>query len=287
VRFGQQLRTLLRRQVTLLRVRGRNSTGLSARTVITALAPFVIAAIGAALAALITPAGGLGPHPGRSGPIAISVLTTLAMLSGQALTYGDLVSEFPIIRREHRTGTGIPAVIVSKWLVFAAMAVIEAALITAVFVVIRPGPAHSNVLPPPVELGADLAVLTVGAMSLGLFISAISTKSEHAVGLVTLASIAQIALNGVTAPLPHPLIWAAALLPDRWGVSAVASSVDLTRISLPPLPGGLLWAHQPSRWLADVVATALLAGGYTLVAAYALWRRLRPRRLTTARPQGR
>jgi hypothetical protein len=143
------------------------------------------------------------------------------------------------------------------------------------------------VLPPPVELGADLAVLTVGAMSLGLFISAISTKSEHAVGLVTLASIAQIALNGVTAPLPHPLIWAAALLPDRWGVSAVASSVDLTRISLPPLPGGLLWAHQPSRWLADVVATALLAGGYTLVAAYALWRRLRPRRLTTARPQGR
>ena len=84
-----------------------------------------------------------------AGDTALSVLTTLAVLSGQALTYGDLVSDFPIIHREHRTGAILPAVMLSKWLVYAAVAAIQAALMTGVFIWLRPGPAYSNSLPPP------------------------------------------------------------------------------------------------------------------------------------------
>jgi ABC-type multidrug transport system ATPase subunit len=275
-KFARQLGTLVRRQVTLLLLRSRKMTGPSAWTTAGALQPYLIAAAGAALAASITSGGGLGPHPGRSASTAIGVLTTLTMLSGQALTYSDLVAEFPIIRREHRVGIGIPVIMLAKWLVFAVVAAVQAAIIAAVFIAIKPGPASSNLLPPLIELWADLAVLAVGAMSLGLLISALSAKLEQAVAWVTLASIGQIALNGVTAPLPHFLPWLAFWLPDRWGVSALASSVDLDKITVPAPSPDAQWAHSVSHWLTDLSVAGLLAACYTLLAAYVLWRRLRP-----------
>jgi len=286
--FRPQLWTLIRRQATLLRVRGKtDNSGQTLRATVVALLPFLVVVIAAILAAQITPGSGLGARPGPAGNIALSVLTTLAMLSGQALTYGDLVSDFPIIRREHRTGVILPAVILSKWLVFAAVAVIEAALMTAAFVARRPGPAYSNVFPPFAELFVDLAALTVTAMSLGLLISSVARKLEQAVALVTLTSITQIALNGVTAQLSPGLNALAVLLPDRWGLAAAASSVDLDRISLPPhKPPDALWQHTSGQWTIDLVALAVLATSYAALATFVLWHRMRkrvPRRQVRAR----
>jgi len=275
-KFWRQLTTLARRQATLLRVRGRSSPRLIVRVAVSLL-PFLIAAAGAALAAWITPDGGLGSRPSQAGSTALGVLTTLAMLSGQALTYGDLVTDFPIIQREHRTGTGLPPVMLSKWLVFAVVGVIQAALITVIFTWIQNGPAYTNVLPPVFELWVDLAALTVSAMSLGLLISAVARKLEQAVALVTLTSIAQIALNGVTAPVPGVLNWIAMVLPDRWGLSAAASSVDLLRITQPrPSPPDALWAHTTSQWLTDLTVIVLLTVGYTSMSGAVLWLRLKP-----------
>ena len=80
----------------------------------------------------------------------------------------------------------------------------------------------------------------------------------------------------VTAPVPHYLSWTAAVLPDRWGLSAVASSADLERITFPPSGFDMLWAHTVPHWLLDLAMTGLLAVCYTLLAAYELWRRLKP-----------
>jgi ABC transport system ATP-binding/permease protein len=277
--FWRQLKTLLSRQIMLLRVRGRTEDGSVVRATVTALLPFIIAVIGAAVSAAITPDGGLGGKPGESAEIALSVLTTLTVLSGQALTYGDLVTDFPVIRREHRTGTGLPAVVLSKWLVFASMAAIQAVLITGLFIRFQPGPAYSSTfLPHQVELCLDLVALTVGAMSLGLLISALAKKLERAVAYVTLISIAQIALNGVTSSVPRYLNLPAMLLPDRWGLAAAASSVNLSQISVPgPQPADALWAHTSWQWLTDLSMLALLAVTYTALAAYVLHRRLQPR----------
>lgn len=277
--FRWQLSTLVRRQATLVRVRGKtDNSGRKLRAIIVALLPFLVVVIAGLLAAQITPGSGLGAKPGPAGNIALSVLTTLAMLSGQALTYGDLVSDFPIIRREYRTGAILPAVMLSKWLIFAAVAVIEAALMTAAFIGRRPGPAYSNAFPPFAELFCDLAALTITAMSLGLLISSVARKLEQAVALVTLTSIAQIALNGVTAQLSRGLNGLAVLLPDRWGLAAAASSVNLNRISLPQhKPADALWQHTFGQWTIDLVALAVLATGYAVLATLVLSRRMRPR----------
>ncbi len=279
--FRRQLWTLIKRQTTLLRVRGRtDNSGPTLRSIAVALLPFLVVGVAALLAAQITPRSGLGAKPGPAGNIALSVLTTLAMLSGQALTYGDLVSDYPIIHREHRTGAVLAAVMLSKWLVFAAVALIEAGLMTGAFIFVarRPGPAYSTVLPPLAGLFCDLAALTIAAMSLGLLISALARKLEQAVALVTLTSITQIALNGLTAQLSPLLNLIAMLLPARWGLAAAASSVDLDRISLPPhKPADALWGHTSAQWMTDLIALSVLTVGYAALATLVLRSRMRPR----------
>src|SRR5262249_13221090 len=157
-----------------------------------------------------------------AGSTALSLLVTLCMLTGQALTYSDVVSEFNIIRREHRTGTVTLAVLLSKWLVFAVAAVAQAALITAVFLQIRPGPVHSLFTAPGGERCGTLAAMRVAAMPFGLLISGLANKLKQAVALATGASIAQIALNGAAANLSNnPVLGALAWpLPARWGLAA-------------------------------------------------------------------
>ena len=264
----------------MLRVRGRENFGPTPLAAVVALLPFIIVAIAAVLVAQITPPAGLGAEPDMAGDTALSLLTTLAVLSGQALTFSDLVSDFPVLHREHRTGVILPAVMLSKWLIYAVVAAIQAALMTGVFVWLRPGPAYSNALPPPgasVELFCDLAALTITAMSLGLLVSALASKLEQAVALVTLTSITQIALNWVTVRLSPGLNAIAMLFPDRWGLAAAASSVDLNRISMPPpRQANALWQHTSGQWATDLIALAVLATVYVLLATLVLRRRFPP-----------
>ena len=274
--FARQLWTLLKRQATLLKVRGRRKdTRLIPWPIVVALLPFMVVVVAALLAAQVTPATGLGARPGAAASVALSVLTTLAMLSGQALTYGDLVSDFPIIRRERRTGALLSTVMLSKWLVYSGVAVLQAVLTTIAFEKLRPGLADANLLPSFAEFAADLAMLSIASLSLGLLISALASKLEQAVALVTLTSVTQIALNGITAQLSRGLNAVAMLFPDRWGLAAAASSVNLDRILVPPhKPTDALWQHSTGQWATDLIALAAQAACYTMLATLVLRRRL-------------
>ncbi|WP_188191198.1 ATP-binding cassette domain-containing protein [Nonomuraea sp. SYSU D8015] len=264
--FARQLWVLILRQISLLAARGasRNRSDDErkllewTRRSAVVLMPFIIAGVSAVLAGLVTGESGLGG--GDAAPTALSLLTTLCVLSGQALTYSDIVSDYPIIRRERRTGTLTLAVTLSRWLIYAAVAVAEALLITVLFLRIRPGPTRSLVLWPAAELFVNLAAVTVAAMSMGLLISVVARKLEQAVALVTATSVAQIALNGITADLSgnRVLTAVAALLPDRWGVAAAASSLDLRALSALGTPKDALWRHDLHQWLFDLAALGVV-----------------------------
>ncbi|WP_345561133.1 ATP-binding cassette domain-containing protein [Nonomuraea rosea] len=263
--FARQLWVLILRQLSLLAARGSSrNRGDDDHKLIewtrrhaVALMPFLIAGASAALAGLVTGESGL--H-GDAAATALSLLTTLCVLSGQALTYSDIVADYSIIRRERRTGTLSLAVTLSRWLVYAIVAVAEALVITALFVWIRPGPVHSLVLGPTAELFVTLAALTVASMSLGLLISVVARKLEQAVALATATSVAQIALNGVTADLSgNPVLTVmAALLPDRWGLAAAASSLGLRELDVPGTPQDALWRHDLHQWLFDLAALGVV-----------------------------
>jgi ABC transport system ATP-binding/permease protein len=65
--------------------------------------------------------------------VADTLLTALSVLSAQSLTYTSVLDELHLIRREHRAGVSAAEVITAKWIVYSAVAVIQAALITLLF----------------------------------------------------------------------------------------------------------------------------------------------------------
>jgi ABC-type multidrug transport system ATPase subunit len=286
----QKLWVLLRRQCVLLGTRAltKNSPDRGwphwLRNGLVVSMPLSVAAISAALAAVVASSPGLGAQWSGAGPTALSLLTTLCVLSGQALTYSDVVNELEIIRREFRAGISALSVLASKWLVYAVIAIGQAGLITAVFCAFpHRAPQRSVFSGPETGLFISLAVLSVAAMTLGLLLSTLAGKLEHAVAMVTATSIAQIALNGVTSHLAKlsPTSALAAILPDRWGLAAAASSIDLRGINQghpTQVSADALWRHSSGQWSQDLAALGLLSALFFGLAAWRLHTRLRPRR---------
>jgi len=281
-RFGRQLAVLVHRQIALALTRApvRHAPNRWKKTQAAAVVamPILVAAVGAWLAGLVSGTDGLGPShlTTASSGAAVSLLITLCMLSGQALTYSDITAEYTPIKREHRTGTITAAVVLSKWLVFACIAAVQALVITVVFVVIRPAPVHAAALGPVPDLFIDLAATSIAAMSAGLLISVLARRLEQAVALATAAAIAQVALSGGMSDLaskPWPLQAAAWLLPARWGFAATASSVDLRAIS-PATPPDALWDHSHGQWINDLAILGALSLLFTATATILLTARL-------------
>jgi ABC-type multidrug transport system ATPase subunit len=280
----QKLVVLIWRQCGLLGSRAltkNDRTWLdAAKNVAIVSLPVTVAALSALLAAFVAGSPGLGgTRPSGAGTVALALLSTLCVLSGQALAYSDIVNELPIIRREYRAGVGALSVLISKWAVYAVVAVAQAGVITVMFCVIPDrAPAHGLALGPVTSLFVSLAALTVAAMSLGLLVSTLASKLEHAVALVTAISIVQIALNGVTSRLPGGsfMSWLSQLFPDRWGLAAAASSVDLRGIDKSAVSPDALWTHSTGQWLTDILALIFLSVVYFILAERRLRTRLHP-----------
>lgn len=249
--------------------------------------PLTVAALSALLAAFVAGSPGLGGlKPSGAGSVSLTLLSTLCILSGQALTYSDVVNELAIIRREYRAGVGALPVLISKWLVYAVIAIAQAGLITALFCLIPGrGPTYGLLYGPIISLFLSLAQLTVAAMTLGLLVSTVAAKLEHAVALVTAVSIAQIALNGITSNLSKasPMSWLSDLFPDRWGLATAASSINLRGIDLAQANPDHLWNHTSGQWFQDVATLAGLSVIYFTLAAWRLHAKLRPQQTHTLR----
>jgi ABC transport system ATP-binding/permease protein len=278
-----KLGVLIRRQVALLRSRALTKNDRSAfdnlKNGVVVFLPLIVAAGSAGLAALVASSPGLGGvKPSGAGPTSLSLLTTLCILSGQALTYSDVVNELEVIKREYRAGVGALSVLVAKWLVYAVIAIAQAAVITFVFCEVpHRKPVQSLFAGPEVNLSLSLGALTIVAMTLGLLVSTVAAKLEHAVAMVTAISIAQIALNGVTSNLSKggPIAIFGELFPDRWGLAAAASSVDLRGIDGIRVNPDALWRHTTGQWLTDVIALATLGAVFFALATWRLNARLR------------
>jgi ABC transport system ATP-binding/permease protein len=59
----------------------------------------------------------------------------------------------------------------------------------------------------------------------------------------------------------------AAVNPSRWGVAAMASTIDLTNIV--PVVQDAIWKHSASTWLLDIAMLAVLGA---LFAGFVRWR---------------
>ena len=163
--------------------------------------------------------------------IGVNMATTLFVTALAAIWFGcssmarEIVTEWPIYRRERMVGLSIGAYVTSKMTVLLGIAAVQCALLLLIV-----GPACGIDSPwSQVFLVLYAAALAGGA--LGLFISATLRTSEAASGILPMLLLPMIVLGGILVPLSdlpaitQPL---AAAMPSRWAFEGlVVPEADL------------------------------------------------------------
>ncbi|MDF2585222.1 MAG: transporter ATP-binding protein [Mycobacterium sp.] len=186
---------------------------------------------------------------------------------GTALTVRDLIGERAIFRREQAVGLSTTAYLLAKVCIYAAFAIVQSAIVTAIAVLGKGGPTQGAVsfLPPTAELFVVMAATTVASAMLGLLLSALAKSSEQIMPLLVVAVMSQLVFSGGMIPVTDRLVldqlsW---FTPARWGYAASASTVDIIKLVPGPLtPKDSHWEHTASAWWFDMGMLALLSVGY-------------------------
>ncbi|ACU75999.1 FHA modulated ABC efflux pump with fused ATPase and integral membrane subunits [Catenulispora acidiphila DSM 44928] len=245
--FGQ-LSTLVRRYVAAL---AADRTFLAVMIIL----PFVMGAMARALAgSKLTSDTALN---------ALLILCVGGLLVGAANAVRELVKERAVYRRERAVGLSRSAYLWSKIVVLGAITVVQAVVMTVIGLAgVRIRPAGGGVLMPPlIEIALAVALLSFTAMMLGLLISALVKKEEVTMPLLVLLAIIQVVFCGAllqlhNVPGLNQLSW---LVPSRWALAAMASTIDLHQVVPGTLTADPLFAHKTSTWLLDMGAMLLMS----------------------------
>jgi hypothetical protein len=182
-----------------------------------------------------------------------------ACLSGTANSIREIVKEREIYERERMTGLKAGAYLMSKVLVLGVISVVQALLIVIIGLAGMKMPAKGAAIPgsPLIEIAIAVAVLCVVSMLLGLVISTLVTKGDQTMPALVVVTMIQVVLSGgVFALSSGAEAWASLIAPARWGMGALASTINLDAITpsnpLAPVKPDALWAHTSTQWLNDI-----------------------------------
>jgi hypothetical protein len=166
------------------------------------------------------------------------ILVIGACFIGAAASVRELVKERSIYTRERGAGLSAGAYLLSKLLVLAVITAIQAGILVTIGLLGRKLPPTGSFLTsqPFGELLLAMAVLSIVSMTLGLLISAMVNSSDKTMPLLVVGVMFQVILTGGIFPLAgkagiEQIAWVS---PSRWGFAAVASTVNLNVIQLPP-----------------------------------------------------
>ncbi|MFJ6571878.1 FHA domain-containing protein [Streptomyces sp. NPDC091292] len=254
--WGAQLRTLVRRYAAAL---GADRTFL----VIMVVLPFVMGAMARALAG--------SRLTQQTAMNALLILCVGGVLTGAANSVRELVKERVIYRRERAVGLSRSAYLMSKVIVLGTITVLQAVVLTLVALlgVDLDAPGGRGVfLPPLVEITLAVALLAFTSMMLGLLVSALVRKEEVTMPLLVLLAIVQVVFCGALLKLHgvpglEQVSW---LVPSRWALAAMGSTVDLATIAPGNLTADPLLHHSPGVWLLDIGMLVVLSAvfGYVI-----------------------
>ncbi len=271
-RVGIDFWILLRRAIAIAGGDRRNMVFLGAQGPVIALLMLVVFG-----------SNKLEPSSGASSG-ATSVLLALVLsviFIGTSSSVREIVKERPSFLREQAVGVSTAAYLASKWVMLSTLVVVHSIIILG-FALLRQGGPRDGFLmlgwPSEVALGVILA--GIGAVALGLLISALVTTTDKAMTMLPIALFVQLLLAGVIVPIGtlgiQQLSW---LVGARWGLDAAGSTVDLWSLrgcSATGVPGlatppcSTLWTHEVGNLLIALVMLTILCLGALLATHRAL-----------------
>jgi ABC-type multidrug transport system ATPase subunit/pSer/pThr/pTyr-binding forkhead associated (FHA) protein len=235
------------------------------------------------LVRLLSPAEGLSGAPGSNNgaQTMLMVLMIMACLAGVVNAVREVVKERSIYIRERAAGLSAGAYLLSKVMVLGVIAVLQAVVMTAIGVLGHPLPPSGSFLTgaPLLELVLAVAFLEFASTCLGLLVSCMVSSSDKAMQAIVLVTMIQFVFSGGIISLAGKvgLEQIAALAPARWGMAALASTVNLNVLNPPGSKPDPLWKHTPGAWLISMGAMLVLSAVYLLIAWWQL-NRLSPGR---------
>ncbi|MGW0248734.1 FHA domain-containing protein [Nocardia goodfellowii] len=212
------------------------------------------------------------PNSGEAQTL-LSFLVIGAFFMGMSLSVRDLVGERTIFHRERAVGLSAFAYLWAKILVFSIAAAYQIAVMIGIVLLLKNAPDEGVVIPlGAVELFADLLLLAITSVVLGLLISSFVKSNEQMMAGLILALVVQLVTMGSFIPVTDRpgLEQASWLFPSRWGYSASAATVDLRELVISAKPDKF-WQHETMWWAIDMGALV----GLALILALFTWRRLR------------
>ena len=239
---------------------------------------------------IIPSANGLGGAPGQNAgaQTLLLILVMAACLSGTANSIREIVKEREIYERERMTGLSSGAYLMSKVLVLGVISVVQALLIVVIGLAGAKLPAKGALIPGPplIEIAIAVSTLCVVSMLLGLVISTLVSKSDQTMPALVVVTMIQVVLSGgVFALGAGAESWASMIAPARWGMGALASTINLNVLTpanpLAPVKPDALWAHTSTQWLTDIGVLVLIGLIFLGIAAFRL-SKIGPRRRKAA-----
>ncbi len=239
---------------------------------------------------IIPSSHGLGGAAGQNAgaQTQLLILVMAACLAGTANSIREIVKEREIYERERMTGLSAGAYLMSKVLVLGVISVVQALLIVIIGLAGTEMPAKGALIPGPplIEIAISVVILCVVSMLLGLLISTLVSKSDQTMPALVVVTMLQVVLSGgVFALNSGPEAWVAMLAPARWGMAALAATINLNVLTPPnplaPVKPDALWAHTPEQWLNDIGVLIFLGLIFLGIAGFRL-SRIGPRRRKAA-----
>jgi ABC-type multidrug transport system ATPase subunit len=208
----------------------------------------------------------------------LMILVLSSVLSGTALSIREFIKERDIYQRERMAGLSAAAYLLSKVIVLSVISVLQTLIVVIVGVGELKVPARGVVIPGTalIEIFAVLAMLGVTSMLVGLAISTLFTKRDQAMPILVIVTMVQVALSGGLFPVTGALNAISLIAPARWGLGALASTINLNALQatvttaqgeLPPVQSpDALWTHDASHWLAAMAAMVIIGVIWLVIA---------------------
>ncbi|GAA1988585.1 FHA domain-containing protein [Kitasatospora viridis] len=258
--WGSQLWTLIRRYLSVI----ASDKGFMALSV---LLPLVLGVVSTVVPATY----GLAPNPlhgsnNAAGTIML-VLAIGACFSGAANSVRELIKERAIYERERATGLSRSAYLMSKIIVLGFVSVLQGAIIAGVGFSTRKLPTSGLIFSgtPAIEMAIGIILLSFASMMFGLVISALVKTAEKTMPLLVMFAIIQVVFTGCLFELFNKagLAQLAWLMPARWGVAVVGTTLDLGHMMIldpaHPTDHDGLWAHSALQWSVDAGMLVVLS----------------------------
>lgn len=235
--------------------------------------------LGVLVLAMPTTEGLVGSRRSPNGNVLplLMILVMSVCLSGTALAIREFIKEREIFERERMAGLSVGAYLFSKVLVLGVITVVQTVIIVAIGLIGKRLPPSGVAIPGPslIEITASLAVLCVVSMLLGLAISTLVTKSDQTMPVLVGVVMLQVALSGGMFPLAGAAAYVSMIAPARWGLGALASTINLNQVNpVPPPPiqpdvDGL-WTHSSGQWLNDMALLVVIGVVCLIIARFRL-----------------